>query len=305
MKKKLTLILFCLMLQVTVAQNSNWLANDPIWQVNSSCAVGYPCIRQETLNYYFIGDTLLNGMLYKQVFKKGQGQFNWMAAPPAACSGTFSYIDTVPCYFLREAGMKIFLRQPLDTAEYLLYDFDLAIGDTLPVTFNNFQADVYVTAIDSFFTPYGYRKRFALAGNNSATHLIEGVGSSNGLFEPIPLMLECGYMLNCFSLHDTAYYPTLGPSCNLAVALPTVSMLDILTVAPNPFSSYTIINSNRMLHKATLTINNSIGQTVKVRSQITGHSITLLREELSQGLYFIRLTEGSQLIASQKLMVTD
>jgi hypothetical protein len=82
-------------------------------------------------------------------------------------------------------------------------------------------------------------------------------------------------------------------------------MLDILTVAPNPFSSYTIINSNRMLHKATLTINNSIGQTVKVRSQITGHSITLLREELPQGLYFIRLTEGSQLIASQKLMVTD
>jgi hypothetical protein len=71
MKKKLTLILFCLMLQVTVAQNSNWLANDPIWQVNSSCAVGYPCIRQETLNYYFIGDTLLNGTLYKQVFKKG------------------------------------------------------------------------------------------------------------------------------------------------------------------------------------------------------------------------------------------
>jgi len=71
----------------------------------------------------------------------------------------------------------MFIFVPGDTAEMLLYDFDLEVGDTLPVTYNN-PPGVYVTAVDSFYTSAGYRKRFMLAGDTWSKFLIEGVGHS-------------------------------------------------------------------------------------------------------------------------------
>ena len=112
---------------VSFSQINGYFMNNPVWQTSSSCGVPHPCVQNESYNYYTNGDTIFNSLVYKKIYKKGEGSYIWLAPPPAiGCSASaYNYIDTVPSYFLRSAGKRIFLRQPFDTSEYLLYDFNL------------------------------------------------------------------------------------------------------------------------------------------------------------------------------------
>ena len=48
-----------------------------------------------------------------------------------------------------------------------------------------------------------------------------------------------------------------------------------------------------------------MGQQVKQVNNINGQTITLQRDNLSNGFYFIRLTQGNKTIATEKLVVVD
>lgn len=287
--------LFAILLFVSpanFAQVNSYFEYNPVWQQSSSCAVPAPCIRTEQYNYYTNGDTSIHSLVYKKIYKKGQGTFNWMSPlPNPGCWGTYSYIDTVPSYFLRSAGKQMFLRQPSDTSEYLLYDFNLAVNDTLPVSYNNYATDVTVTAIDSIYTPYGYRQRFALAGNTWAQYLLEGIGHSLGLIEPLQIPLECGFDLDCFGLNDTAYYPVLGPTCNLTVGITEFYSSTGIIVYPNPAHDQLFLKSDIPL--TGVTIYNTLGEIV-LDKQVTDRTATIDIARLDNGVYFILLVSGTK-----------
>lgn len=78
-----------------------------------------------------------------------------------------------------------------------------------------------------------------------------------------------------------------------------------ISVYPNPFSSYTTLHTNKLLKNSTLTVYNSRGQTVKQILNISGHAITLFRDNLSKGLYLFRLTEGNRTFTTEKLLIMD
>ncbi|MBI4931356.1 MAG: T9SS type A sorting domain-containing protein [Bacteroidetes bacterium] len=59
---------------------------------------------------------------------------------------------------------------------------------------------------------------------------------------------------------------------------------------PNPFSSQTTLHTDNYLTNATLTVYNSFGQVVKQIKNINGQTVTLTRDNLPSGLYFIRLS---------------
>lgn len=290
---------------VSFSQVNTYFLNNPVWQTSSSCAMPYPCIQNESYNSYTNGDTILNSLVYKKIYKKGQGTYNWMAPPPIGCSGSYNYIDTIPSYFLRSAGKQIFLRQPMDTSEHMLYDFNLIVGDTLPLSYNNFATDITVTAIDSIYTSNGYRKRFALTGSTWAQYLLEGIGHSKGLVEPMNVPLECGYNLDCFSLNDTAYFPSIGPTCNMPVGIISYKNEISHSVFPNPFNTFTTIQFNSMINNAELNIYNPYGQKIKTIKDISGDRIKIERGFLSSGFYFYELRQNSKNIATGKLIVTD
>ena len=77
------------------------------------------------------------------------------------------------------------------------------------------------------------------------------------------------------------------------------------TILQNPFSTQTVLRATNSLHNATLILYNSFGQVVKQINNISGQTITIDRDDLASGLYFIRLTEGDRLIATDKLVITD
>lgn len=78
-----------------------------------------------------------------------------------------------------------------------------------------------------------------------------------------------------------------------------------ISIHPNPFSSQTIMQTDYPLQNATLIVENYFGQTVKQIINISGQTVILTRDNLPSGLYFIRLTEDSKVIATKKLLIAD
>lgn len=82
-------------------------------------------------------------------------------------------------------------------------------------------------------------------------------------------------------------------------------------ISPNPFSTQTTLHTDRtdgrqaIFHNATLTVDNYLGQTVKQLKNISGHTVTLHRDNLPSGLYFVRLIEENKTIAADRLIITD
>jgi hypothetical protein len=76
-------------------------------------------------------------------------------------------------------------------------------------------------------------------------------------------------------------------------------------VFPNPFSTQTTLQTDNLLHNVSLTVYNCFGQTVKEIKNVSGHTFTLFRDNLTSGLYFIRLTEDGKVITADKIVITD
>ncbi len=78
-----------------------------------------------------------------------------------------------------------------------------------------------------------------------------------------------------------------------------------ITIFPNPSSSDATLHSSTSFTNASLTIYNIYGQQVKQLNHLTGQSVTLHRDHLASGLYFIRLTENFKTLAVEKLVIED
>ncbi|MCX6327402.1 MAG: T9SS type A sorting domain-containing protein [Bacteroidia bacterium] len=104
-----------------------------------------------------------------------------------------------------------------------------------------------------------------------------------------------------------------GNTCDIFIAklnaLPTgiesFASNDAVTIYPNPFSSSTTLQSDKLFNNATLTVYNSFGQQVKQIKNISGQAVTLSRDNLPSGIYFLRLTENNISLVVDKLVITD
>jgi hypothetical protein len=82
---------------------------------------------------------------------------------------------------------------------------------------------------------------------------------------------------------------------------------ELLTVSlyPNPASTSSILSVDKELNGATLIIVNSLGSKVKELKNVSGKTITIDRKLLSNGLYFLKLTENEKIIATARLIFQD
>ena len=58
------------------------------------------------------------------------------------------YLENTFVAHIRNQGKNVFILS--DTSEYLLYNFNLNVGDT-PLSYNNFYDNITISAIDSIF----------------------------------------------------------------------------------------------------------------------------------------------------------
>jgi len=311
MKTYLMILLLFVILVLTssksIAQENTYFENNPVWQLNSLCTTSLFCEQFEVYNYFIDGDTVLSGLTYKKVFKTGSGYYTYYDNPPVPqnCVGSYEYQNQIFELFIRSSGKQMYVCACEGCDEELLYDFDLEIGSTLPLSYNNWSEDITVIAIDSIYTPFGYRMRFALTGDTWAEYLIEGIGHSRGLFEPINLPLECGFGLNCYSLEDVAYYPEPGEGCMLTVNISENQNATTVSIFPNPFVESTIISYPGSAGIPVVMVYNLQGQQVQVNANVFENHLVIDRGNLNSGLYIYRLTLNSQILATGKLFVVD
>ncbi len=302
--KNFILLFFSLLTLKSQAQQNHYFQNTPVWKVASNCSIGGPCYRIEDFNYYTGSDTIIDFLTYVKVFQQGQGFYDWQAPfQNPGCAGNFIDRDSVPRYFLRSELRQIFIRLPGDSAEQLLYDFNLAIGDTLPITYNNYFRDIVVSGIDSILTPNGYYTRFALTGATWSSYLIEGIGHSRGFLQPLKAPLECIFTLDCFGMNDSAFYPTAGPSCLIAIGIKEAVEKIKVQVYPNPFQQSTTFTFDKSLKNVELKVHSVLGQNLSQIVAEPNGKIILERGDLKNGIFFYEILQDGKVKASGKLLI--
>lgn len=93
-------------------------------------------------------------------------------------------------------------------------------------------------------------------------------------------------------------------SCVVSIQEQSIHYLR-LQILPNPFSKQTTLQTDKVLANATLKLYNSLGQQVRQVNNISGQTVTLHRDNLTSGLYYLQLTQDNQTIATDKLVITD
>ena len=74
---------------------------------------------------------------------------------------------------------------------------------------------------------------------------------------------------------------------------------------PNPFTTQMSISSSNDFENASFKLYNSVGQLVLERNNLNGKSVTLERENLSNGIYLIQLFQDGKMLATDKLVISN
>jgi len=80
---------------------------------------------------------------------------------------------------------------------------------------------------------------------------------------------------------------------------------DLIDIFPNPFSVQAVLQTDYPLTDANLTVYNCFGETVKQINNINGKSITFYRNNLSSGLYFLRLVQDKKDFIVKTILIVD
>jgi len=273
--------------------NAIWIGTN--WHKVSS---NPPCVAYDDYNLFISGDTTIGAYTYHKLYQNGTQH---ATCPPP---GYFYYYGTYWGAFRQDVlNKQVYLyKYGQDT---LAYDFNLNVGDTLPVTSVDGTPDNIIVLIDSVLVGTSYRKRFWLNSVNPAA-LIEGIGSTYGAFSPIAEPFESGSQLSCVRIDTMNVWSDLQfGNCRLT-ATEENDLLDFYQVTiPNPFLRSSELRTSKHLIDARLIIYNVFGQVVLEKENISGKSTNLDVSQLTQGIYLFQLIEGRNVISAKKILILN
>lgn len=317
--KKLLLIVTAIFSLTVVQGQTNVYHSFPdsaVWRVDYYChnALQYTINANYYFQYSIIGDTMINSYAYKKTYRSFVLENNvrhdthTLPSPPPP-SGYAGALRDDPI------ANKTYFVFPDSTNESLLYDYNLIVGDTLKGVIS-FCCDIHfktvVLSIDSVLINGQYRKKWNFDSiNNTNPYIIEGIGSSAGLIEQVYTYTIDFTDRHLVCVNDSSntlftsnYNSEFG--CNLLYeGLNEIKPGKHIQCFPNPFLTQTTLQTDFLLKNATLTVFNSMGQQVKQIKNISGQTITLNRDNLLSGLYFLQLTQDNKILVTKKLVIID
>jgi len=141
-----------------------------------------------------------------------------------------------------------------------------------------------------------------LSGWNSQAAQIYSVNSipSNFLLDENGIIIGMNYYGYNGRL-DT----TLSNLSNSTAGILKKEQNNLITISPNPFSSQTVLQTNNLFNNAILMIYNLQGKQLKQIKNIYGKSVSVDRDNLPAGLYFLQFMENNKIIFADKLIIID
>jgi hypothetical protein len=293
------IVIFSLFLG-TVVQGQNDLyyplpESNAIWNFHYYAWCGGPNNADEQYSITIAGDTSINNQTYKKL---------WI---PSILSHTVGICPGVePGYkgaFRQDTtAKKVYYMPPLENIEQLLFDFNLAVGDTVTgYTQLTAQHPDVVLSIDSVLIGNTFRHRWNI-NNEYDISIIEGVGSTYGLVEQSPggyIITEEGFEFNCFSHFGVTLYPdTLDICDSISIIKPLKIIPDIIKILPNPSSGNFTVNLSRN-DWVMLNIYDLTGKIIRTRNikGVTGIQI----EGIENGMYIVEVCDKNRNKTREKI----
>lgn len=267
---------------------------------------------------------MLNNSTWNLVSANFMGNQNLLLTPgPDVVIGGYTYKKyTDPTIYntdnyVREDIVNRKVYRNVNGVDELLYDFSLQVLDNIVLG----DGKTYkVTSITNVNVNGGQRKMLYLVhfigsfASNSEVW-IEGVGSNRHPLKPeYEMYLSDPYIyLSCSAQNGMGIYnhgiangqPT-PTDCSMLLSLDdTLIASQKITMAPNPFTNEFTISTTSNFDNATLKIYNSMGQLVRKIENLNGQTITVSRENLMIGIYFVDVTTSGKSIAKNKIIVSD
>lgn len=300
----LTLFVFMLVFILKVkAQEYNQLPDsNAIWSVNTN-------------KYAPLGDTIINNLNYTKFYKTTEDSvFDFQNA---------DYYAAV----YEDSNKNVWGIKQNSQSSKLLYDFNLAVGDTATVfpyeEYNNNAIDsvnIIVLDIDSVMIFSSYRKRFKITptfcgtGWDNYEYWIEGIGSTAGLFGPgtfQPCVVDLAfYELLCFQENNLTEYFNSYQSCYHPV---NSSKVDVISdkslnveIFPNPLYDRSVINIEQCNKGDKIDFFDVFGKKIKsYELKSKSEKIVLNRDDFknTSGFYFYRILSETKVVKSGKLVV--
>jgi len=189
--------------------------------------------------------------------------------------------------------------------EYLLFDYNLQVGDTLADTayiLNDLNCVCTIQSIDSVLIETGeYLTRWNLGPEPCSGEFIEGIGTNKGIFQSFAFF-ESNSNFICYSENYESYYP-VGSDCD-----PTVQIKENksagLKIFPNPANE--IINlkmENQESINYTCSLINSIGRIVYSMSTDFSTNFSINSQKFAKGVYTLVVKSDKEYISSQKIII--
>jgi hypothetical protein len=301
MKATITLLaLTCFLLTGFGQVYQPFPTSSALWRESSN---GFQCSCCSEYQYTITGDTVINTLTYHKLQKTGVAyQENWNGN----CTTNIAYsINQYVGSFINDSANKLInFIYPSESADSILYNFNLAIGDTVPPSPLNEHGNIVniVTAIDSVYLGNVYHKRFKLddcSFEPQQLYYIEGIGSTYGLLSPTSCPFEAIYTLECFTIASQSVYPNSGASCSMITAGDDILSANQFSIFPNPTNGLVKIESN--LQMFSISVFNSLGLLVHQKN-VNSNTFSLDLSYLPTGLYIIEFSSNEKQLYRQTLI---
>lgn len=288
------ILCFCIQAKAQTSVYHPFPDSNAVWRID---AMLYSPTQSPIYRYYqyFIGgDTLIGGVKWNKLLIRGYEDHPYF------------FYDSILRYLIRnDTTNKIIYFEPsfpnpqgtCGSCDSILFDFSLAVGDTIPdswecVTYSVASPWIFVSNIDSILIGNNYRKRFHLTGNGGLFNeeLIEGIGSSLGLFEELTDN-ETSNSLVCFMQNDTTIYPYLNAPCNLLYqGIHDPIDQNSINIFPNPvLNELHIVNKSSVIHSLKkIYLYDLLGEEI-FSFEVINNQITLNTAFLRSGIYILKL----------------
>lgn len=269
-------------------------------------------------NFYqnvITGDTVVGSFTYHEIQSSGNYYDYGHCGEQDQYYTPSYYSQYIGAYREDTINKEVFFLQPNKAKDTLLYDFNLKLGDTLPLGYNNNnQPIIIVSLVDSVLVGDKYHKRFGITGpgwggvDSNYVYLIEGIGSTFGLLGQLHPLWEVpdGSTLECFMQNGATVYPDTNTIC-LMVSIKENEMPDMekSKVYPNPFNNNTEISFYRTYENATVEIYDILGKPIEQFEYFNCKKISFDRGNLNSGLYFLKITFDKKNYEIKKIIISD
>jgi hypothetical protein len=286
MKKILLLIAFFVSF-FSQSQINDYFQTGAKWRINwSGLSMSASCAINQQYVCEISGDTTIGAHTYKKFIHHGLATEMGIMGYMGTCTPNYTFSQ--PYAFLRQENERIYQYDIWDEMDTLLYDFDLQVGDFLPITYNNASSDIQINSITTIQVGTETRNVFHFNQGNGIDSLIEGIGHNKGLIGTMQPFEFFEYELMCFSLDGTTYYPSIGAACDLTVSSQEISKTISSNLSPNPVVDFAQIEFSENVQIVNILAIDILGKKVILPfKKVNQNTIEIDSRELTKGYYII------------------